>query len=355
MPLEIVHGDITKMEVDAIVNTANRRPVIGRGADEAIHSAAGPMLLKARQKIGCIPRGCSAVTPGFDLPAKYVIHTVGTHWRGGYHGELAVLRSCYLTALRLAAENGCKSIAFPLLATGNFGYPREIALDIAQDVLQGFAAAHEDTRLILVRYHASAEFAQNSDGRTAASRRRAELDYDGTPNLMAYLREKYPIADNTYESLKPYILQGNASEDRAATAVEEQADLPYDTHGLSEKLKEKAKQHKETFSEALYRYMVEKDLYPPDVYKPVFMKKQTFFNIYNNKNSQPSKKTAVLIAIGLNLNLDQTLDFIGKAGYALTDSIPTDMIVSYFISHGRYNIMDLDEVLFDQGLETLGS
>lgn len=155
MSLEIVQGDITKMQVDAIVNTANRRPIVGEGADQAIHTAAGPQLLEARQKIGVIPSGGAAITPGFNLPSRYVIHTVGVHWNDGCHGELAILRSCYMSTLQLAVEHKCRSIAFPLLSSGNHGFPRQIALQVAQGVLQEFAASHEDGRTVITASPAS--------------------------------------------------------------------------------------------------------------------------------------------------------------------------------------------------------
>ena len=143
MPFEIVRNDITKMQVDAIVNTANPRPVIRQGVDAMIHEKAGPRLLAARQRIGNIAVGTAAITPGFDLPAKYVIHTVGPVWRGGFLGESLRLRSSYDSALILALENGCRSVAFPLISTGNYGFPKDKALQIAISVFSSFLLEHE--------------------------------------------------------------------------------------------------------------------------------------------------------------------------------------------------------------------
>ena len=141
MPFAIVRNDITAMEVDAVVNTANPRPVIGSGVDGAIHQAAGPELLTAREKIGRIGVGEAAITPGFHLRARYVIHTVGPIWQGGWSGEARLLRSCYDASLALAARTGCKSIAFPCISTGVFGYPIEDAAKIAVREVKGFLAA----------------------------------------------------------------------------------------------------------------------------------------------------------------------------------------------------------------------
>ena len=143
MPFEIVRNDITQMRVDAIVNTANPRPVIGSGVDAGIHRAAGPELLTAREKIGRIGVGEAAITPGFGLNAKFVIHTVGPVWRGGLLGERKLLRGCYEASLALAAENGCASIAFPLISTGNYGFPKDEALQIALDAIRCFLNDHE--------------------------------------------------------------------------------------------------------------------------------------------------------------------------------------------------------------------
>ena len=143
MPFEIVRNDITQMRVDAIVNTANPKPVIGSGVDAGIHQAAGPELLAAREKIGRIGVGEAAVTPGFGLNAKYVIHTVGPVWRGGLLGEGKLLRGCYESSLALALENGCESIAFPLISAGNYGFPKDEALRIALDAIRGFLKDHE--------------------------------------------------------------------------------------------------------------------------------------------------------------------------------------------------------------------
>ena len=143
MPFEIVRNDITNMRVDAIVNSANPRPVIGAGTDSRIHEKAGPRLLAARQKIGPIAAGCAAVTEAFDLDAKYVIHTVGPVWDGGSYGEEALLRSCYDRCLQLARELDCSSIAFPLIATNNYGFPKDKALRIAVSAFSEFLMESE--------------------------------------------------------------------------------------------------------------------------------------------------------------------------------------------------------------------
>ena len=149
MPFEIVRNDITHMRVDAIVNTANPKSVIGLGVDSTIHEKAGPDLLAAREKIGAIEVGCAAITPGFRLQAKYVIHTVGPIWDGGGCQEEILLRCCYDNSLQLAEEHGCHSIAFPLISTGAYGFPRDRALQIAISAFSAFLLEH-DMQIYLV-------------------------------------------------------------------------------------------------------------------------------------------------------------------------------------------------------------
>ena len=143
MPFEIVRNDITNMCVDAIVNSANPRPVVGLGTDSSIHEKAGPELLAARQKIGPIAMGQAAITPAFRLHAKYVIHTVGPVWDGGSYGEEALLRSCYDQSLKLALEYDCKSIAFPLISSGSFGYHKELVLKVARRIIGDYLLENE--------------------------------------------------------------------------------------------------------------------------------------------------------------------------------------------------------------------
>ena len=151
MPFQIVRNDIALMQVDAIVNTANHRPIVGAGTDARVHKMAGPRLLDARKAIGTIPYGSAAITEGFSLWARYVIHAVGPRWNGGLLGEKQTLLACYRAALRLALEHGCKSIAFPLIASGNHGFPKDIALEIAIHAFSTFLMEQElDITLVVL-------------------------------------------------------------------------------------------------------------------------------------------------------------------------------------------------------------
>ncbi|MEN6624625.1 MAG: O-acetyl-ADP-ribose deacetylase [Candidatus Sumerlaeia bacterium] len=146
--IEITQGDITKMRVDAIVNAANSRLAGGGGVDGAIHRAAGPRLVKACQRLGGCPTGQARLTEGFDLPARYIIHTVGPVWRGGNHGEDDELESCYRQSLRLADERACQTVAFPAISTGIYGFPMDRAARIAVETVARYIATTQNIQKV---------------------------------------------------------------------------------------------------------------------------------------------------------------------------------------------------------------
>ncbi|QOR75416.1 MAG: O-acetyl-ADP-ribose deacetylase [Thermoflavifilum sp.] len=161
--IHVVQGDITRLQVDAIVNAANSSLLGGGGVDGAIHRAAGPELLEACKKIGGCPTGEARITPGFRLPARYVIHTVGPVWHGGKHGEATLLASCYQNSLQLAADHGLRQIAFPAISTGAYGYPFDEASRVAIRTVQAWLQAHdriEEVYFVLFSPHQYQRFQQ---------------------------------------------------------------------------------------------------------------------------------------------------------------------------------------------------
>lgn len=349
MPFEIVRNDITKMYVDAIVNTANPRPVIGLGTDSQIHEAAGPELLMARQKIGSIGVGCAAITPAYNLQAKYVIHTVGPVWDGGSHGEEQLLRNCYDNALQLALEHNCRSVAFPLISTGNYGFPKDKALQVAVAAFSAFLMEHE-MQIYLVVFNRQAFQLSEKLFHSVASY--IDQNYVDAREWELYGRETEALRG--VRRRPRYASRGQ----RAACAMEavcEDSSIPMPMAAKAMTLEDALKAADIGFSEALLQLIDKSGKKDSEIYKKANISKQHFSKIKNNPQYKPSKATALALAIALELDVDQTRELIGRAGFALTNSSKQDLIVKYFIERKQYNIIQINIALyeFDQGL--LGS
>ena len=349
MPFEIVRNDITNMEVDAIVNAANPRPIIGYGVDSGVHKKAGDQLLAARKKIGDIAFGEAAITPAFNLSAKYIIHAVSPIWQDGKKNEAQLLENCYVNSLQLALENKCESIAFPLLSAGNHGFPKDLALQTAINVFSKFLMKHERQIYLVV-------FGQQSFA----------LSEKLFHSVQSYIDETY-IQEKSLEEYgvtnKRDVRELELLQLREAMSRRRKAELEYNIladevceesaeyealapTAAPRNLEDLMKEIDETFSEALIRLIDQKGLKDPEVYKKANIDRKFFNKIKNNKNYKPSKSTCVAFAIALELNLDETRDLIGKAGYALTHSSKFDIIIEYFILEENYNTFEINEVLF---------
>ena len=334
MPLEIVRNDITKMQVDAIVNTANPKPIVGGGVDRAIHKAAGAELLVARKKIGAIATGKAGVTPAYGLHAKFVIHTVGPVWQDGKHGERELLASCYTNSLQLAVDNDCTSIAFPLISAGVFGCPSEIAIAVATQAIREFLLDHEQEVYLVVFDHKAFKISSSlfEDVQSYLDARYVE----------ELLEEEYrdDCRDRRRFTEEPAYL-GDEARAGALSDIPEFIPLK-ENRSLEDLLAEV----QDTFSEALLRLIDVKGKTDPEVYKKANVDRKLFSKIRNNPDYKPSKSTALAFAVALELNLDETKDFIGRAGYALSPSSKSDIIVEYFIEHGEFDIITINETLF---------
>ncbi len=353
MPFEIIRNDITLVRADAIVNTANPHPIVGAGTDSAIHRAAGEKLLAARERIGEIAVGESVATPAFSLPAKYVLHTVSPVWEGGGCGEEALLRKAYDAALALADRLHCRSVAFPLLSAGSYGFPKEIALSTAIAAFTDFLLTH-DMRVILVTFEqGTAALAGGLFG-----------------ELKSYIDDRYvdeaTIAEYGLETRRPARRMEAAKARRnAKPARPQQATIqwytPYEPEsiacdeaaGASSDLDRFLKRTESTFSEHLRDLLNECGEKDADVYRRAEVSRQLFHKIISNKDYQPTKSTAIQLALGLRLNLSQTQKLLEKAGYALTRSSKADLVVQYFIVHGNYSIVAVNTALYDCGLPLL--
>ena len=342
MPFEIVRNDITNMHADAIVNSANPRPVVGAGIDSSIHKKAGPKLLAARQKIGPIAMGQAAITPAFGLSAKYVIHTVGPVWDGGTYGEEDLLRSCYDNSLRLALEHGCQSIAFPLIATTNYGFPKDKALQIAVAAFSAFLTEHE-MQIYLVVFDRSAYKLSEQLFYSI----RSYIDDHYVDLWVAETYRDQPLSDQQYTRR----LQDLAY--RRATA-KDLIPCPAMTESTAPSLSDFLKNVDAGFTETLLKLIDKSGKKDSEVYKKANISKQHFSKIRNNPDYKPTKPTAIALALALELDLEATKDLIGRAGYALTNSSKFDLIIRYFIEQKQYNVVEINIALYEFDQPLLG-
>ena len=336
MPLEIVRNDITKMKVDAIVNAANESLLGGGGVDGAIHRAAGSGLLAECRTLGGCQTGKAKITGGYDLPAKYVIHTVGPIYNDGKHGEKALLESCYRESLTLAKDHNCETVAFPLISSGVYGYPKDQALKVAIDVISDFLLENEMTVYIVIFDKAAYKISE-------------KLFSD----IAEYIDDNYVDEHTDYrrESIR-------MNAPMAPCAKRKKADVDFleicDCKAMvaEDDLDAKLRQIDESFSQMLLRKIDEKGMTDAECYKKANIDRKLFSKIRSDVHYKPSKPTALAFAISLELSLDETEDMLRKAGFALSHSNKFDIIIEYFISKGNYNIFEINEALFafDQSL-----
>ena len=327
MPLIIVRNDITKMSVDAIVNAAKESLLGGGGVDGCIHCAAGPELLQECRALGGCRTGDAKITGAYRLPCKYVIHTVGPMWNGGSHGERKLLVSCYRTSLALAKEHGCETVAFPLISSGIFGYPKDQALRVAVDTIGEFLL-HNDMTVYIVIF----------------SRTAYQISSKLFADIAEYVDDHY--VDAHTDSQRERLRRMSVLESRTLSA--DAAAAPMAVDGLDSLLA-----HLDAgFSETLLKLIDRSGKKDAEVYKKANVDRKLFSKIRNNPDYKPSKPTAVAFAIALELSLPETRDLIARAGYALSHSSKFDVIIEYFIMQRDYDIFKINEALFafDQSL-----
>lgn len=328
MPFKIVRNDITKMTTDAIVNTANNQPIVGTGCDHAVYAAAGydELLQYRKDHVGFVQEGDVFITPGFRLPAKYIIHAVSPRYKDGRHNEEELLRSCYRKTLALAKERGFQSIAFPLISTGGFGYPKEEGMRIAVDEIHAFLLT-EDMQVYLVVFDEKA----------------TQMGNNLYPDLESYIDCNYVQEKQAEEYWKASSI---------ITKVPDHKPLDEDALILEidKKLKERMEHMSDSFTQYLLYLINRKGLKNTDVYKRAILDKKVFSKIINNKNYHPKKKTVLQLCIGMQLHLSEARDLLARAGYAFSPCDKTDVIFSYFIEHEIYDMIDLDIQLEEHGL-----
>lgn len=353
MPFKIVRNDITKMKVDAVVNTANEAPRYATGVDYAIYKAAGEeKLLEARQKIGFMNEGEVAITDGYNLPAKYIIHAVSPYYYDGESGEEEKLRSCYKKSLQLAYKHKCESIAFPLIATGGFGYPKEEGMRIAVDEINAFLLSH-NMLIYLVVFDTAA----------------VKLGLNLYPQLEAYIDHNYVYLKREEEYGDRYLEVCAFEEDEEDDIFEDLCEeLPrpkaakvchqaitsdnYDDYieQRESALEERMKHLTDTFQEYLLYLIESKGYSNAEVYKRAIVSKKLFSKIKLNPMYHPDKATAMRLCVGARLNLDETKDLLERAGYALSPCDKRDIIFSFFIENEIFDMIEIDIALEEYGL-----
>ena len=334
MPLIIVRNDITKMPVDAIVNAAKESLLGGGGVDGCIHRAAGPELLAECRTLGGCKTGDAKITKAYRLPCRYVIHTVGPVWNGGNRGEREQLVSCYRTSLALAKKHNCETVAFPLISSGIFGYPKDQALRVTVDTIGEFLL-HNDMTVYLVIF----------------DRKAYQISGKLFADIAEYIDDHY--VDAHTDSRRERMRRMSVFESRAEAICENAMPAtpmmaPKATGGLDDMLA-----HLDAgFSETLLKLIDRSGKKDAEVYKKANVDRKLFSKIRNNPDYKPSKTTAIAFAIALELDLDETRDLIARAGYALSASSKFDVIIEYFIKQKKYDIFEINEALFafDQSL-----
>ena len=324
MPLQIVRNDITKMRVDAIVNAANETLLGGSGVDGAIHQAAGPELLaECRTLHGC-KTGQAKITKGYRLPAKFVIHTVGPVWEGGNYGERDLLVSAYRSSLELALEHRCETVAFPLISSGVFGYPKDQALKVAVDTIGDFLLQHDMTVYLVIFDKAA---------------------YTIGGKLFSYIDDRY-VEEHT---------DSDVEQRRRRLRILASAPMPEAEAAPAaapSSLNEALEMLDESFSQMLLRKIDEAGLTDAECYKRANVDRRLFSKIRSDIHYKPSKPTAMAFAVALELPLEEAREMLQKAGFAFSHASKFDIIVEYFIAHRNYNIFEINEALFafDQSL-----
>ena len=324
MPLQIIRNDITKMSVDAIVNAANTSLLGGGGVDGCIHRAAGPELLAECSTLHGCEIGSAKITKGYHLPCKYVIHR-----------EQELLESCYRTSLNLAKENGCQSVAFPLISSGIYGYPKDQALKVAVDTISTFLLENEMMVYIVI-----------------FDRKAYQISGKLFADIAAYIDDRY-VEEYT---------DSRAEQRRRLEALSEEsyfeaAPAPLLPEAIckscsSQSLEEALGQIDESFSEMLLRKIDESGMTDAQCYKKANIDRKLFSKIRSDKFYKPSKPTVLAFALALGLPLVQMQEMLGKAGFTLSHSSKFDIIVEYFVERGNYDVYEINEALFafDQSL-----
>lgn len=373
MPLEIIRADITKLKVDAIVNAANSSLLGGGGVDGAIHKAAGKELLEECRKLNGCNTGMAKITKGYNLPAKYIIHTVGPIYRGGNNNEKQELTNCYKNSLKLAKEHKINSIAFPIISSGAYGYPKDKAIEVATFAISSFL--EENDMMIYLVVYDTLSF---------------KISEDLFKDIKAYIDDNYVDSNSNFNinrgfgliggagtsitpgfSTRIFIGTPNNKPDRRIPKEDGimEMQLPSEKEALqkepalksmrtsskSTSLEDRIENLEDTFSQRLLKLIDEKGKTDVEIYKKANIDRKLFSKIRSDIHYKPKKITALAFALALELSIDETKDFLQTCGYALSRSSKFDVIVEYFIKKNNYDVFEINNALFKFEEQTIGA
>ena len=361
MPFLIVRDDIARISADAIVNAANTRLQAGGGVCGALFAAAGAADMQAAcDAIGGCPTGSAVSTPAFALDATWVIHAVGPIWRGGLSGEREALRSCYRSVFAEAERLGARSVAYPLISAGIYGFPVDEALAIAREETEAFLRDHMDVAVTLVMFdratmRAGGELFDEID----------EYIDDEYVEASPHMRRRAErVAVEVWDAAAPDGLADvGAPSGHADSAAPEAFAAAFGGEAVCAALSAAAPRELDdllsnldaSFSETLLALIDERGMTDAEVYHRANLSRQLFSKIRSNRAYRPTKQTAVALAVALELDPRQTQDLLSRAGLALSRSSKFDVIVRFFLERGVHDVFRINEALFAYDQPLLGS
>ena len=357
MPFQIIRIDITKLHVDAIVNAVNLTPEDGAGGDGAVYEAAGKDNLSAKlHEVGAIGRGSAAITAGYDLPARYIIHTVGTAWRGGTEGEEDIIRRCYRSIFKKAVENDILSLAIPLFASGSYGFPKGIALSIALTEIEAFLSGNEMNIYLVVptenSFSLSSKFYGDIDKYIRDNyQEEIKSEVSSRQEVNRFFGRKASAKDSSGKRL----FASKSSAQASAMFDSDESNLYVASLMEDRSLDDVIKNLDKTFMELVFSFADAKGMSDVEVQRKANLDRKAFSKLKCGTTKNPSKSTALALAIALELDLDDTKDLLSRAGLALSPCSKQDVIVRYFIEREAYDIYEINVALFEHGEQLLGS
>ena len=340
MPLHIIRQDITKINCDAIVNPTNTTLTPGGGVDLSIHNTAGSLLADRCKELKTLSVGEAVITPAYDLPCKFVIHTVGPIWKGGHNNEKSLLESCYENSLALAKQHNCETLAFPLISSGTNNFPKNQVLSVAVNAISNFLFENEMTVFIVVYDNESFTISENL--------------FD---NVKEYIDDNY-VDYNHYRKLNCARSYNSKLSDRKISAYDLYSKpiltTSHTASSFKEDLEDMLSHLDDGFALTLMKLIDLKGMSDVECYKKANVSKQTWYKILNDKNYKPSKNTVISFAIALKLSLNETNRLLSTVGFVLSKSNPFDIIIEYFIKNSEYDIFKINQTLFKFNQPCLG-